>query len=129
MILTIKDETFTGEVLNEMQIELKSKATTVKEIIECRVYQEVDNYNKKSHDKFNGLVEPGDAEKQINAYKLKKGKKIDAEKQVYVALDAFKKNGFFMLIDNTQAETLEQKILVSDKTIISFIKLTPLIGG
>jgi len=129
MILTIKDETFSGEVLNELQIELKSETVTVKEIIESRVSQEVRDYNIKSLDKFKGLIEPSNAEKQINGYKLKKGRKLDAEKQIYVALDAFSKNGFFMLIDNLQAESLNQKVKISDKTLISFVKLTPLIGG
>ena len=55
--------------------------------------------------------------------------KVDEEKQIYVALEAFQKNGFFILIDDEQVETLEQKVLVNESTAVSFIKLTPLVGG
>ncbi|MCW3127383.1 MAG: hypothetical protein JWO03_3041 [Bacteroidetes bacterium] len=129
MVITIKDETFAGKVLRELDLEFRSESVTVREIISERVLQEVDNYNNKLPEFFNGLIEPGEAEKTINGYKLKPKKLIDGEKQVYTALDAFMKNGFFVLIDNLQAETLEQKVLLTDATAISFVKLTPLVGG
>jgi len=48
---------------------------------------------------------------------------------VYVALDAFQKNGFFILVDNKQLEELNQEIRLTEHSKISFVKLTPLIGG
>jgi hypothetical protein len=101
----------------------------VKEIITERVICEVDNYNLKLPEYFNGLIEPSDAEKTLNGFKLKPKKLIDSEKQVYIALDAFLKNGFFILIDDVQSESLEQMVELRHDTVISFIKLTPLIGG
>jgi hypothetical protein len=129
MQLTIKDETFAGKVLNEITLNFKSELVTVKDIIEQRVSQEVENYNNKQSGYFNGLIEPTDAEKTINGYKLKPKKIIDAEKQVYIALESFLKNGYFVLIDNLQSESLEQEVLLSSTTTVSFVKLTPLIGG
>lgn len=129
MKLTIKDETFAGDILNEIMIEIQSESTSAREIITARVTQEVADYNSKAGDKFNGLVQPTDAERSLNGYRLKTDRFIDSEKQVYVALDAFQKNGFFMLIDNTQIESLDQEVLVRPDTHISFIKLTPLVGG
>ncbi len=129
MTITIKDETFAGKILNEITLNFKSELVTVKEIIEQRVTQEVDNYNNKQSGYFNGLIEPTDAEKTINGYKLKPKKVIDAEKQVYIALESFMKNGYFVLVDNIQSENLEQEVLLSSNTTVSFVKLTPLIGG
>ncbi|MCC9061695.1 MULTISPECIES: hypothetical protein [Flavobacterium] len=129
MIITIKDETFAGKVLNELNLNFKSESATIKDIIEQRVSQEVENYNQKLSGFFNGLIEPNDAEKTLNGYKLKPKKTIDAEKQIYIALDAFLKNGYFILVDNLQAESLEQEITLTKNTTISFVKLTPLIGG
>lgn len=129
MTITIKDETFAGKILNEITLQFQSETVTVKDIITSRVTQEVENYNQKLTGFFNGLVEPTDAEKTINGYQLKPKKTIDAEKQVYVALEAFLKNGYFVLIDNLQSETLEQQVLLSNTTTVSFVKLTPLIGG
>lgn len=129
MVLTITDETFTGKVLNELTIEFDTDLVSVKDIITMRVEKEVERYNQKLPEYFNGLVEPTDAEKTLNGYKLKANKIIDAEKQVYIALNAFQKNGYFVLIDNIQCEELEQKITIKQNTTISFIKLTPLVGG
>ncbi|MDW7693950.1 hypothetical protein R9C00_04265 [Flammeovirgaceae bacterium SG7u.111] len=129
MIVTIKDETFTGEILNELNLEFATENVTVKEIISQRVFQEVENYNKKLPEVFNGLVKPSEAEKTLNGYKVKNKKAIDGEKQVYIALEAFNKNSYFVLIDNQQAESLEEKILLTQHSKISFLKLTPLVGG
>ena len=130
MLLVIKDETFAGDVLNEIELEIAEQEISVKDIIEMRVEREVEIYNRRIDDKFfNGLVVPTDAEKTLNGYKMKRNAKVDAEKQVYVALVAFQKNGYFVLIDDVQCESLDQIVKISENTKISFIKLTPLIGG
>lgn len=128
-ILSIRDENASGKLLQEVQIEFKTDTASVAEIIEARVRQEVDSYNRKMPEYFRGLVAPTDAEQTLNGIKLKKRKPIDAEKQVYVALDAFQKNGFFVLADNLQCTDLQQRISINSNTHISFVKLTPLVGG
>jgi len=127
--ILIKDESATGKILNEIMIAVENELTTVKEIIEARVYAEVEAYNQKLPEYFNGLVQPSDTERTLNGYKLRTPRKIDPEKQTYIALDAFQKNGYFILIDDRQAETLEQEILVNKDTSVSFVQLTPLVGG
>lgn len=129
MIVTIKDETFAGKILHELNIEFATEIVTVRDIITNRVIKEVENYNSKLPQYFNGLVEPSDAEKTLNGVKVKEKKIIDAEKQIYVALHAFQNNGFFVLVDNIQSESLDQQIALRKDMTISFIKLTPLVGG
>jgi len=129
MKVLIKDELLSGKSVYETEIDFTSEIVTVQDIINQRVTKEVEDYNNRLPEYFNGLVEPGEAEKTLNGYKLKTKKLIDAEKQVYIALDAFQKNGFFILIDTLQAETLTQQIHLKPNTTISFVKLTPLIGG
>ena len=129
MLIAIKDETFAGDILNEIELEFASELVTVKDIIEARVLEEVRRYNDKRPEFFNGLVEPSDAERTLNGFKLKNKRAVDAEKQVYIALDAFTRNAFFMLVDDRQAETLEEEVRLSKSTRISFVKLTPLVGG
>jgi len=129
MLIAIKDETFAGDLLNEIELEFASELVTVKDIIEARVLEEVRRYNDKRPEFFNGLVEPSDAERTLNGFKLKNKRAVDAEKQVYIALDAFTRNAFFMLVDDRQAETLEEEVRLSKSTRISFVKLTPLVGG
>lgn len=129
MTLTIKDESPDGKLLQELILNFETEVVTVKDIITERVLQEVEEYNKKLPLYFNGLVEPTDAEKTINGFKLNARRVIDGEKQVYTALHAFQRNTFFVLIDDIQAESLEQEIELHGSPQVSFIKLTPLVGG
>jgi hypothetical protein len=129
MIITIKDESATGKLLHEFEMEFKTEMVTVRDIIMRRVYDEVKQYNERVHLGFKGLVQPTDAEKTLNGYKQKKDKLIDAEKQAYVALHAFQNNGFFVLIDNMQSESLDEEIALHLGMSVSFIKLTQLVGG
>lgn len=129
MKLLIKDETFSGDLLRKIEIELAQELVTVRDIISGRVEAEVNAYNQRADEVFQGLVQPSNTEKTLNGYKLKKRRTIDVEKQVYVALDSFQNNGYFVLIDNIQAESLDQEVLVGKETSVSFVKLTQLVGG
>ena len=127
--LTIKDETAGGKVMNEVEVSFANELTTVKEIIRARIYAEVEAYNNKMPEYYKGLIDPTDAEITLNGLRVRDRKKIDAEKQYFTALDAFTKNGYLVLIDNIEAESLDQMVVVNDNTSISFVKLTPLVGG
>ena len=127
--LRIKDETAGGKILNEIIISLQHELVSVKEIISSRVTSEVETYNQRLPQYFQGLVQPEATEKTINGYKMPKRKLIDAEQQVYIALDAFIRNAYFVLIDQKQAMSLDEMVLLTPDTEVSFVKLTPLIGG
>lgn len=45
---------------------------------------------------------------------MKEPKLIDAEKQYYLALNAFNENGFFILINNEQYTNLEEVITIHE---------------
>lgn len=129
MLISIADTSFTGKIVQEIELEFASEWVSVEEIITARVTKEVETYNQKQSEYFHGLVIPSEAEQTLNGYKLKGKKYIDAEKQVYVALNAFQNNGYFVLIDDVQSESLTQKVQLKADTKINFIKLTPLVGG
>lgn len=129
VVLTIKDTTAAGKVIDEVTLSLKSNRVTIKDIIEARVVAEVQHYNSRLPEYFKGLVQPTHAEQTLNGYRMKERKKVDPEKQVYIALDAFQKNGYFILVDQFQAEGLDQEVEVTPQTQINFLKLTPLVGG
>ncbi len=128
-IILVQDETATGTVLNQMEMSLPAADLTLKELIALRVLKEVEAYNKKQPKHFQGLVQPTEAERTLNGFKLKPKTLIDGEKQVYIALEAFTKNSFFVLVNNKQIASLDEVIPASDLTTISFVKLTPLVGG
>lgn len=127
--LTIHDETATGQKTNTFTLDCLTERLTVRELIRARIYQEVQDYNQREPEYFRGLVEPTDAERVLNGYKLKSKRKIDWEEQFARALDAFSHNGFFILVGDKQAEGLDQQFEVKADTEVSFVKLVPLVGG
>jgi hypothetical protein len=127
--VTIRDETTSGHRTNELTLEFLNERITVRELIRSRVYQEVTEYNAKTAGHFRGLVQPTEAEQTLNGYRLRTGRKIDWERQYARALEAFERNGFFILVDDRQLERLDQEIDLRPDSEIAFLKLVPLVGG
>ena len=127
--LTIHDETTSGQKTNTFTIDCLTERLTVRDLIKARIYQEVQDYNLKEPEYFRGLVEPTQAERVLNGYKLKARRKIDWQEQYQRALEAFDRNGFFVLVGDKQAESLDDDFEVKVQTEVSFVKLVPLVGG
>ena len=127
--LTIRDETTSGETLHEWSLEFLTERITVRELIRSRVYQEVQDYNLEQPDVFRGLVEPTDAERTLNGFKLRKGRQIDWKEQHEKALEAFEQNRVLILVGEHQTESLDEEIEVKPGTEVTFLRLVPLVGG
>ena len=132
--LTIRDETASGDVYNELPLEFPSERITVRELIRERVYQEVQDFNRRRDEQvFRGLVQPTNTERVLNGkrpeYRLKTRRDLEWKPQLEKAVEAFGRNGFLVLIDDKQAEGLDQEFVVGRETQISFVKLTMLVGG
>jgi hypothetical protein len=127
--LTVRDETTGGGTLNEFALEVLTERITVRELIRSRVYQEVQDYNRRRPEVYRGLVQPTDAEKTLNGCKLPKARLIDWKKQFDKAIEAFEANGILILVDDKQAESLDEEIILRPDTRVSFLRLTMLVGG
>jgi len=128
-LLTILDETASGSIIGRLELEIIQEMLTVRELITQRVHDEVAAYNARQTGVFNGLVQPTESERVLNGYRLRPTKLIDAEQQTYRALQAFQDNGFFLLVNDRQAESLDQEVWLGEGATLSFVKLTPLVGG
>jgi len=127
--LTIHDATLFGENTNALSLDFLNEKITVGELIRERIYEEVRQYNVTEPKYFRGLVQPSKAETVLNGVRLRERRKVDWEEQYRLALDAFTRNGFFILVDDRQVEHLDETITITPKTEVSFIKLVPLVGG
>ena len=127
--LTIRDESTGGGTLHEFALEVLTERLTVRELIRSRVYQEVQDYNRKQPEVFRGLIEPTDAERTLNGFKLKTRRQIDWKNQFEKALEAFASSRVLVLVDEKQVDDLDQEITVGPGAVVSFLKLTPLVGG
>ena len=130
MQICVRDETPFGQSLSELSLEFLSERITVRELLRERVHHEVREFNRQL-DKllFQGLVEPEDAERTLNGSKLKAHRTLDWEAQFEQAVKGFSANAFFILVDDRQAESLDEEFVVGPQSKVSFIKLIPLVGG
>lgn len=127
--LTIRDETMTGSITGEMTLEFLTEIITVRELIRSRVYQEVKDFNAQQTEHFRGLIQPTDTEATRNGFKLKKSREIDWRKQFEKAVEAFERNQVLILVNDHQAEALDEEITLAPDTSVTFLKLTLLVGG
>ena len=127
--ITIVDENASGKVLREFMMELLSETISARQLIEQRVREEVDRFNSSPRTAvFQGLVQPTDAEAELNGYRLRGPKQVDPEAQCEKALRAFEGNGFLLLVGDRQIESLDEIISTTPETRVSFVKLVPLVG-
>jgi hypothetical protein len=110
-------------------LSLAAERLTARELIERRVRHEVEDYNARAPEYFEGLVQPADAERVLNGWRLKRARRIDADEQVAGALAAFVENRILLLVDDRQIETLDEPIVLRSGTEVCFYKLVPLVGG
>ena len=94
-----------------------------------RVYQEVQDYNRREPEYFKGLVQPTDAEQTLNGYRIRQRRQIDWKAQFEKACQSFEQNGFFVLVNSHQAETLDEEVVIGRDTEVAFVRLMQLVGG
>jgi hypothetical protein len=128
-LLTIRDETLNGESLHEWALAVTTERMTVRELIRERVYQEVQDHNLEKGQVFRGLVQPEDAEKSLNGWKLKKPRQLNWKAQFEKAVQAFEENQVLILVNDRQAESLEEELVLDPSTRVTFLRLTMLVGG
>jgi hypothetical protein len=75
------------------------------------------------------LVQPSEAERTLNGFKFSKPRQVDPQAQFEKAIQAFEGNGFLVLVDDRQVESLDDEIALHPETSVSFLKLVPLVGG
>ena len=127
--LTVYDETTSGERTAGVTLDLPEPTISARELIRARVFEEVKRHNQTLTLRFQGLIQPSDTERELNGYRFRQPRQLDWHEQARTALEAFERNGFILLVDDRQIETLEEEIRVKPETVVSFLKLMPLVGG
>jgi len=117
----------------ELSLELLTEELTVRELIRSRIYQEVQDFNRRQADgkfeRFRGLVEPTETEIMLNGYEIKTPRQIDWKTQFEKACEAFERNRILILLNDRQLTDLEETITLTQTSSVVFLKLVPLVGG
>lgn len=128
--ITIFDENTAGSLTTTFILELNTRRLSARELIRQRVRQEVAKFNARERPGiFQGLIQPTDTEAELNGYRLKKFRTLDWERQFEAAVKSFEVNGFFLVVDGKQVESLEQELDLNPTSRVQFIKLVALMGG
>lgn len=131
MEIVVRDETTAGELLQELALQMEAERTSVRDLIATRVAAEVRTYNAKSAmEPYRGLVQPTEQESRLNAARSKgRTHRVDVDKQIGVALDAFARGRILVLVDDRQVTELGDEVMLRSGSTVTFLKLTALVGG
>jgi hypothetical protein len=127
--LTIRDEAPGSASLREWSLSVLAERLTVRELIRSRVYQEVQDFNQQPTPEYCGLVQPTDAERTLNGCRLKQRRQLDWRQPFERAVEAFEANQVLVLINDRQAQSLDEEFSIEPGTEVTFLKLTLLVGG
>ncbi len=126
--VTVRDESTGGDPLHEFALELLTERLTVRELIRSRVYQEVQDYNRRRPPVFRSLFRPTEAEEALNGPRPTAAP-IDWHRQFDRAVRAFEGRSVLVLVDGRQADSLDEEFDVRPGSCVTFLRLTPLAGG
>ena len=127
--VTVVDETTSGARAEQWMLDVVEERLPLREVIRRRVFQEVAEFNAKAGTVFRGLVRPTDTEVALNGFRLREHRRIDPEKQTALALEAFGRNGFVVLVGDRQVEGLDDVVELPLGVEVTFLKLVALVGG
>ena len=107
--ITVKivDVSGAGRVGTTTLLELMSSRITLRDLVVTRVRDEVARWN----------AEP------------QKQRQLDWEQQADRAIEAFGRNGFFVLVDDRQVTELDEELELTADSDIRFVRLIQLVGG
>jgi hypothetical protein len=135
-VLTVRDEHLTpGDAGASFELEFPTESITVRELIRERVYQEVEDLNRRaaaakaSAVGYTGLVTPRDLERALNGEPKGNPRVVDWKAQYAIATDAYEAGRFLVLVGDHQTESLDEVITIGRGTEVTFLRLVMLVGG
>jgi hypothetical protein len=132
IMITIRDESGSGRVAGTLTFGVDEKVT-LRDLVRTRVREEVARYNSElgtgGGGTFSGLVMPDGAVPAPQGFRMPAPRRVDWERQADKAVEAFGRNGFFVLVGDRQVTDLDEVLDLSPGTDIRFIRLVQLAGG
>ena len=129
MRIHISDEVIPGARSETRSVTVPQAATTARELIRCRIREEVERHNESPAEVFQGLVQPEESERILNGFRLQKRRPLSWEAQFERACSSFERNGFLLIVNGCQVTELDDPIELEDDCAVEFVKLVPLVGG
>jgi hypothetical protein len=113
MVLTIHDESTGAPATTARLLTLRTAKLTARELIRERVIHEVRRHNHYPAEPLVGLIKLSDGELTLNGL-------LNPARQVARAFESFHKNGFALIVDGIQVESLDQELDLAPDSHIAF---------
>lgn len=126
--ITITDTSTDLTTRETFSLDFLTERVTVRELIRSRVYQAVSEHNAAARQRFLEWVEAGEASGRRNPAAHEPAS-IDWEAQFTRALEAFEKGRYLIFVDSQPARELDTELELAAGTEVTFLRMTPLIGG
>lgn len=133
MFLDVNDE-FAGSIANLGRIDFSLPKITVRQLIHERVRLELERLAEFRNSDPTTVVLTED-EKRLNGDKRPTAfaglfpEALPNNRQIGIAEKAFEEGQYYILLDDRQAESLDETIDVERTSEVTFLLLTPLKGG
>lgn len=128
--VTVRDETADGRAAHEWRLDVQTERLTVRELIRDRIRREADEYNTHRPHTWRGLVQPlVEPRHQGISAPPREFRPVDWNRQFELACEAFLVGRLLILIGDAQADSLDEEFDVRANTAVTFLRLTPLVGG
>jgi hypothetical protein len=132
VVLNTVDQVLGAAACAGPQLAFAVERITGREIVHNRVLVEVERYNADrsmpTDDAFS-LINPAKEEQVLNGPRRPQRQPLNAERQIEVALDAFRKGRIIIIFNGVQVSDLDAPLLVTPVSEARFLRLVPLVGG
>ena len=127
--VVILDQGTSGHSSGGLTLDILAERITVRELIRARIYQEVQDYNRRQPEYFHGLIKPTEAQTNLTGCRMEKKREIDWHVQFEQACAAFTRQQVLVLVADRQVSSLDEEIVLHPRTEVIFLRLVPLAGG
>jgi hypothetical protein len=119
-----------------LEIDLDSSATTVRDLLELIVRDQIESFRRRKQDASvlrilteRDLAEGREAGRIATAAQQPDGRLPNPNDAIDAVLTAFEDGFYYMFVNGSQIERLDQPLCPAEVTDILFVRLTPLAGG
>ncbi len=125
--LLVRDQDLGKQPSPTVPLTIQSERISIREIIRSLVYETVQDRNLQRANN-RSQHRPSILELELNG--PKRVKAISWQHQFDLAIDAFERGRFLVLVDDRQVESLDDEVeVIHSQTVVTFLRLVPLVGG
>lgn len=119
-------------------LRLASQRIAARDILALHVRAEVDRLNDlarrshRAHDRVASFLvgsHAHEAQTRLNPVSRRAPKTLDAEAEIAAAVDGIIARRIIMLFDDREVEDLDAELTFTDSSVVTFLRLMPLVGG